>query len=71
MKKITIAVVVALLPTMLAADGLPKKPTQAPPPRQTLRDPCAAYGPGFVKVEGSSTRVKVGGCISVAAGRSR
>ena len=72
MKRIMIAVIVALLPTMLAAAGLPKKPSEAPPPpRQTLHDPCAAYGPGFVKVEGSSTCVKVGGSISVESGRSR
>jgi len=32
---------------------------------------CAAYGPGFVKVEGSGTCVKVGGAISVGVGTSR
>jgi hypothetical protein len=32
---------------------------------------CAAYGPGFVKVEGSGTCVKVGGTISVEVGTSR
>ncbi|MGH6677630.1 MAG: hypothetical protein ACREDL_01505 [Bradyrhizobium sp.] len=31
---------------------------------------CAAYGPGFVKVEGTSTCVHVGGSISVGAGTS-
>lgn len=31
---------------------------------------CAAYGPGFVKVEGTSTCVHVGGSISVDAGTS-
>ena len=32
---------------------------------------CAAYGPGFVKLEGSDTCVKVGGAISIGAGTSR
>ena len=32
---------------------------------------CAAYGPGFVKLEGSDTCVKVGGVMSVGAGASR
>ncbi len=31
---------------------------------------CAAYGAGFVKVEGTDTCVKVGGAISVGAGVS-
>jgi hypothetical protein len=31
---------------------------------------CAAYGPGFVKVEGTSTCMKIGGAISVGAGSS-
>jgi hypothetical protein len=28
-------------------------------------NPCAAFGPGFVKVEGTDTCVKVGGAFSV------
>jgi hypothetical protein len=32
---------------------------------------CAAYGPGFVKVEGTGTCVKVGGAVSVGVGGSR
>jgi hypothetical protein len=31
---------------------------------------CAAYGPGFVKVEGTGTCVQIGGSISVDAGGS-
>jgi hypothetical protein len=37
----------------------------------TSRGSCAAFGPGFVKVEGSDTCVKLGGAISVGAGGSR
>jgi len=29
---------------------------------------CAKYGPGFVKVQGSDTCIKVGGSIDVEAG---
>jgi hypothetical protein len=29
---------------------------------------CAAYGAGFVKVDGTNTCVKIGGSISVGAG---
>ena len=32
---------------------------------------CAAYGPGFVKVEGTDTCVQIGGSISVGAGVRR
>lgn len=31
---------------------------------------CAAYGPGFAKVEGTDTCVKIGGSVSIGAGRS-
>jgi len=31
---------------------------------------CAAYGPGFVKVEGSDTCVQIGGSISIGVGGS-
>lgn len=32
---------------------------------------CSAYGPGFVKVEGTDTCVHIGGAIGVGAGVSR
>jgi hypothetical protein len=31
---------------------------------------CAAFGPGFVKVEGSDSCVKIGGATSIGAGTS-
>jgi hypothetical protein len=37
----------------------------------TARNTCAAYGPGFIKVEGSDTCVKVGGSISLGVGGRR
>jgi hypothetical protein len=43
-------------------------PLRAP---KAAANSCAEYGPGFVKVEGSSTCVKIGGSISVGVGGSR
>ena len=33
-------------------------------------DSCAAYGPGFVKVESTGTCVKIGGAVSIGVGGS-
>ena len=32
---------------------------------------CAAYGAGFVKLEGTDTCVKIGGAVSIGAGGTR
>jgi hypothetical protein len=31
---------------------------------------CAAYGAGFIKIEGSDTCIKIGGAVGVGAGTS-
>ena len=49
-----------------SAKTLPIKPQ--PMKGASSANSCAAYGPGFVKVEGSDTCVHVGGAISVEAG---
>lgn len=36
-----------------------------PPAKSAAGNPCAGFGPGFVKVEGIDTCVKVGGAFSV------
>ncbi len=36
----------------------------------TSGNSCAAYGAGFVKIEGTDTCVKLGGAISIGAGTS-
>jgi Porin subfamily len=41
-----------------------------PMKRATSGYSCAAYGAGFVKVEGTETCVKLGGAVSVGAGTS-
>ena len=38
------------------------------PAKGAARNPCAAFGPGFVKVAGSDTCVKVGGAVRVDVG---
>jgi hypothetical protein len=39
-----------------------------PPAKSAARNSCAAFGPGFVKVAGTDTCVKVGGAIRVDVG---
>jgi hypothetical protein len=69
MRRIIIASLIAVLPAGVAAAELPRKTTA--PPRDVKVRPCPAYGAGFVRLEGSTTCVKVGGSISVETGRSR
>ena len=38
--------------------------------RSNSANACAEYGAGFVKIEGTSTCVKIGGAVSVGAGVS-
>jgi hypothetical protein len=54
-------------------DPKPDKPAVTLPlrPAQAAANPCAEYGPGFVRVEGSSTCIKIGGSIGVGVGASR
>jgi hypothetical protein len=69
MQRIIIATVAAMLPTGIAAAELPKKTTA--PPRDAKVRPCPAYGAGFVRIDGSTTCIKIGGSISVETSRSR
>jgi len=43
-------------------------PDRLPPAKSTAGNPCAAFGPGFVKVQGTDTCVKVGGGVDVSVG---
>ena len=46
--------------------------TDKPLPRgKASSNACSAYGPGFVKIEGTDTCVQVGGSIGVGAGVRR
>jgi hypothetical protein len=62
------ATMLAALPISVTAAELPKKTT--PPPREVKGNPCAAYGAGFVRVEGSTTCVKIGTGVRVQVGGS-
>jgi hypothetical protein len=56
-----------------SSDRKPGKPAPAAPPRpaKAAANPCAEYGAGFVRLEGSSTCVKIGGSFGVGIGGSR
>ena len=63
MKKIALALVVAVLPTWVAAQ-------QSSRASGFNNNPCAKYGVGFAKIAGSDTCVKIGGSVGVEAGGS-
>lgn len=54
-----------------------KLPKSIPPGKLAPRasasagNPCAGYGPGFARVDGTETCIKVGGAIRVDVGTSR
>jgi hypothetical protein len=78
MRTIVLVIIVAMLSASAASaqqfrDGKPDKPAKSLPlrPPKAAANPCAEYGAGFVRIEGSSTCIKVGGSLSVGAGASR
>jgi hypothetical protein len=81
MRNILLAIVVVTLSASIAAaeQRSRQKPDPTPAPERLLPlkreagagNSCAAYGPGFVKIDGTSTCVKVGGGIEIGAGGSR
>jgi hypothetical protein len=79
MRNTLLAILVAMLPASIAVAqqtgaAKPENPIRAAKPLRIKRaDPgnsCAAYGPGFVKVDGSETCVKIGGGIDIGVGSS-
>jgi hypothetical protein len=76
MRTILLAISIVLLPAASLADpSVSQNPDQSaksgrliPLKRAGAGNSCAAYGPGFVKVEGSDTCVKIGGAIGVGVG---
>ncbi len=87
MRNVLLVLVLTALPvSMAAADPLasplasplaPQKPARIENPDKPLpakrsgENVCAAYGPNFVRVNGSDTCVKVGGDMSVSGGGRR
>ena len=49
-------------PPRSKAESLKTKPLRAP------TNPCTEYGPGFARVEGSQTCIKIGGGVGVGIG---
>ncbi|WGS17496.1 MULTISPECIES: hypothetical protein [unclassified Bradyrhizobium] len=78
MRKTCFVIIAVLLPAAALAQQSNGRKLQTPPDawktlpsKSTTRsNPCASFGPGFVKVEGSDTCVKLGGGISVGGGMS-
>jgi hypothetical protein len=75
MRNILLAIVLATLPSAALSDS--QKPDKSAGAGRLLpvkpagsSNACAAYGAGFVKVEGTDTCVKVGGAVSIGAGTS-
>jgi hypothetical protein len=64
---------VSAAPAQQFRDGKPDKQAKSLPPRpaKAAANPCAEYGAGFVRIEGSSTCIKIGGIVGVGAGASR
>ena len=61
------------VPAQQFREGKLDKPAKSLPlrPAKAAANPCAEYGAGFVRIEGSSTCVKIGGSFSVGVGGSR
>jgi Porin subfamily len=65
MRNILFTLFIAILPVSSAVAETKGSPKAAP-----AGNSCAAYGPGFVKIEGTETCMKVGGAIGIGAGVS-
>jgi Porin subfamily len=72
MGKFILTVLIATLPNWATAQqsDKPQKPPNSVTPRPVKVNPCAAYGPGFVRVEGTDTCIKIGGSVQIDAGGS-
>jgi hypothetical protein len=78
MRNILLAIFIALLPASVLAepsgnqkpDKISRSGGQLPVKSAGHGNPCAVYGPGFVRVEGTETCVQIGGTISIGAGTS-
>jgi hypothetical protein len=80
MRDTLFAIVIALLPlsSVRAEQPGPLRPDKPASSDRLLPlkgaaapNSCSAFGPGFVKVDGTGTCIKVGGSASISAGGSR
>ncbi len=79
MRNTLLAIVVAMLPpSIVAAEQSSSQKPGTPVASGRLlplkgagaSNSCAAYGPGFDRVDGTYTCVKIGGAVSIGVGRS-
>jgi hypothetical protein len=80
MRKSLVAITVLVLTSVAAlaaeqtshrkSDKAAASGKQPPLKLKTSGNSCAAYGAGFMKVEGTETCVKIGGAISIGVGTS-
>ena len=79
MRKSLLIMMAVVLPSVAAAaeQPRPQKPGKAatsdkplPLKRSNSANACAEYGAGFVKIEGTTTCMKIGGAVSIGAGVS-
>jgi Porin subfamily len=79
MRTILLAIVVAALPASVAtaeqasnrkSDKSATSGKLLPVKGAGAGKSCAAFGPGFVKVDGTDTCVKIGGAFSIGVGSS-
>jgi hypothetical protein len=79
MRNTVLAIVVLLLPVAAFAQQGNSRNFQTPAdagrtlpskPAARASNPCASFGPGFVRVEGTDTCVKLGGAVSIGGGYS-
>jgi hypothetical protein len=76
MRTIFPVIIVAMLSASAASaqqsrDRKPNQPSLPLRPAKAAANPCAEYGPGFLRIEGSSTCMKIGGSFGVGVGGSR
>jgi hypothetical protein len=76
MRTILSVIVLAVLAMSWASaqpsrDRKPDKPSVPLRPAKAAANPCAQYGPGFVRIEGSSACMKIGGSFGVGVGGAR
>jgi Porin subfamily len=74
MRNTLLAILIAVLATSVAAAEQPGNPKPDKPVSRLLplkRDgaanACAAYGAGFIKLEGTDTCMRIGGNVSIEA----
>jgi Porin subfamily len=81
MRNTLLAIVVAVLLPAPAAFAEPSSRQKSDKPTASGRllplkassgagNSCVAYGPGFVRVDGTETCVKIGGAVSIGVGGS-